>query len=102
MAQLLPDEFPAKGTPIAETMWPIYRAYDSSPDHVHPVSAGGAHSIENLVTACGACNYQAKGHCTLDELGLAPPGPPQAPNGWDGLRSMIPALESLARATKAP
>lgn len=30
------------------------------PDHVVPVSAGGLHALDNLVTSCGACNYQAK------------------------------------------
>ena len=40
-----------------------------APDHAIPLSAGGPHTFENLATSCGACNYQWKGSCTLDELG---------------------------------
>ncbi len=32
-------------------------------DHVYPISKGGPHCIENLVPACGLCNY-AKGQST--------------------------------------
>ena len=68
---LYPADFPqAKGSAIEGTAWPFQRVFDASPDHVVPVSAGGEHTEANLVTSCGACNYQMKGSCTLDELGL--------------------------------
>jgi len=35
-------------------------------DHVHPVSRGGGHEIENLVTSCALCNL-SKGSKTLAE-----------------------------------
>lgn len=84
LAQKLRDQFPDAPAPIEGTAWPVYRLFDASPDHVVPVSAGGSHTMDNLVTACGACNYQAKGDCTLDELGLPVPDAPPA-DGWDGL-----------------
>lgn len=80
----LPDDFPqARGTPVTGNGWPISRVFRMAPDHVHPLAAGGSNDIDNLVTACGACNYQWKGDCTLDELG----GELQdaAATGWDGL-----------------
>lgn len=35
-------------------------------DHVFPVSRGGTHAVENLVTACFVCN-RSKRNKTLDE-----------------------------------
>lgn len=53
-------------------------------DHVHPQHAGGLNTLNNLVTACGPCNY-SKGRMRLAALGLADPlaRPPVSP-GWDG------------------
>ena len=53
-------------------------------DHVHPQHAGGANTPDNLVTACGPCNY-SKGRMRLAALGLADPflRPPVGPS-WDG------------------
>lgn len=85
VAALLPAEFPSAPAPIEGTALPAYRLFDASPDHIVPVSAGGEHTKENLVTSCGACNYQAKGDCTLEELGLAAPEQPTPDDSWDGL-----------------
>ncbi len=85
LAAFLPEEFPKAPAPIEGTALPAYRLFDASPDHVVPVSAGGEHTRENLVTSCGACNYQAKGDCTLEELGLAVPEQPTPDHSWDGL-----------------
>lgn len=82
---LLPDEFPRAPLPIEGTSMPAYRLFEASPDHVVPLSANGEHTLDNLVTSCGACNYQAKGSCTLEELGLAAPDPPSPDGSWDGL-----------------
>lgn len=35
-------------------------------DHVHPKSRGGSDAMDNLVTACGACNM-SKGSKTVEE-----------------------------------
>ena len=82
---LLPDEFPPAPVPIVGSSRPAKRVFDASPDHVVPLSAGGEHTVDNLVTSCGACNYQAKGDCSLEELGLAVPEPPSPDDSWDGL-----------------
>lgn len=85
LAHKLPEQFPDAPAPIEGTAWPVYRVFDASPDHVVPVSAGGQHTKDNLVTACGACNYQAKGDCTLDELGLPFPDLRPPNDDWNGL-----------------
>jgi len=80
----LPAEFPqGRGTPVVGNGWPISRVYRMAPDHVHPLSAGGSNTIDNLVASCGACNYQWKADCTLDEL----KGTVREPTAtdWDGL-----------------
>jgi hypothetical protein len=80
----LPEDFPqARGTPVTGNGWPISRVFRMAPDHVLPLAAGGSTDMDNLVTACGACNYQWKGDCTLDELG-GKLGEAVEP-GWDGL-----------------
>ena len=38
-------------------------------DHVHPVSKGGGHDLDNLVTACFSCN-RSKHDKTIDEWEL--------------------------------
>ena len=51
-------------------------------DHVLPRSRGGAHSWENCVAACRACNSR-KADRLLSELGWVlhfPPGPPRRAN----------------------
>lgn len=81
---LLPADFPReRGGPVTGNGWPISRVFRMAPDHLVPVAAGGATTMENLVTACGACNYQWKGDCTLDELRGELRDPVQP--GWDGL-----------------
>ncbi len=48
-------------------------------DHVHPKSKGGAHTWENVVACCRACNVR-KGNRTPAESGLrllSKPGPPR-------------------------
>lgn len=79
----LPDVFPAAPVSVANG-WPIDRVFKMAADHVLPAAAGGPSTMANLVTACGACNYQWKGDLTLDELGGAPPREPVDP-GWHGL-----------------
>jgi len=37
-------------------------------DHIHPVSKGGGHDLENLTTACFPCNRSKAGK-TLEEWG---------------------------------
>jgi hypothetical protein len=69
---------------------PCWRALRITWDHVDPFWAGGTHGDENLVAACGACNFQAKGSCTLDELGLEDPRTYEPLiDEWDGLAGWL-------------
>lgn len=64
---------------------PAYRVLRCTFDHVVPHSRGGANDSENLVTACGACNFN-KGNCSIDELQLLDPrSRPVNSSDWDGL-----------------
>ena len=46
--------------------------------------------IENIVVACGVCNFQ-KGNSTLEELSLTDPRdrPPIPGDEWDGLNGRL-------------
>jgi hypothetical protein len=85
--QALPEEFPAAPAPIEGSAYPMRRLFRMTPDHVVPRSAGGADDMSNLVASCGACNFQAKGDCSLEELGLGDPfGRDPVRDGWNGLQ----------------
>ncbi len=51
---------------------------DLTLDHVIPRSKGGAHTWENLVTACRSCNHR-KGGKTLQEARMKLKDPPSEP-----------------------
>lgn len=92
----MPDEFPQPPAPIEGTAWTIERVFAAKPDHVLPVSAGGLTTDDNLVTACGACNDQAKGGALLAQLGIAVPDVhAPVPDPWMGL-SGRPRIGSVA------
>lgn len=59
-------------------------------DHITPLAAGGATNADNVVAACGACNF-AKGSCTIDELGLEDPRLrlPVPTSDWGGLNGRL-------------
>lgn len=65
----------------------------TSLDHVVPKCRGGAHSWENVVSACGRCNH-VKADRHIAELGWRLRHPPVAPSGagWRvlGARSVDP------------
>ena len=53
-------------------------------DHVEPHGRGGGSGLDNLVTACTACNY-GKGSHILEVLGLEDPRDREPiVTGWDG------------------
>ena len=82
----LPEEFPPSPAPIEGTAWTIERVFSPKPDHIVPVAAGGATTDDNLLTACGACNDQAKGDALLSQLGIAAPNVNEPViNPWSGL-----------------
>ena len=67
----------------------IFNVIAGSLDHVVPHARGGETTAENLVTACGCCNYGKKSR-TLTEVGLSDPrGRPAVVDGWDGLMRVI-------------
>ena len=57
----------------------------ASLDHVHPFRRGGTNDEQNLVTACGPCQF-GRVHWTLEEVEIDDPRS-FAPvvDGWDGL-----------------
>lgn len=64
-------------------------ALESTLDHLLPHSRGGDNSLENLITACGPCQF-GRGNSTLEEVGLTNPlerGPIH--NNWDGLTRLL-------------
>jgi 5-methylcytosine-specific restriction endonuclease McrA len=76
----------------------IVHAFKVVADHVSPFKRGGKTDLDNLVTACPACNY-GKDHYTVEQLGIFDPRdrPPQ-PNEWDGLTSFMPGLKAHSGA----
>ncbi len=63
-------------------------------DHVDPLSCGGRHVPENIVTGCYSCNF-GKGSYTLTQLGLDDPRAQPLPSGdWDGLVSLLPEFRN--------
>jgi hypothetical protein len=66
-----------------------FLALTASVDHVVPHSAGGGNDVENLVTACWACQF-GRGAYTIEEVGLFDPRD-RSPvvDGWDGLTRVI-------------
>jgi 5-methylcytosine-specific restriction endonuclease McrA len=57
-------------------------------DHVTPRARGGKNTEDNIVTACGGCNYN-KGSCSIDELSLRSPFDRDPVPGWDGLNGRL-------------
>jgi len=87
------DSFPRGSTNRSNSG--ILRCFTAVADHVVPHSRGGATNLENLVTACGPCNY-AKTHYTLQQLGLQDPRLRPAPSGWTPLQGILAALREQA------
>jgi 5-methylcytosine-specific restriction endonuclease McrA len=62
---------------------------ESTLDHILPHSRGGDNSLENLVTACGPCQF-GRGNLTLEEVGLSNPFlRPSIHDNWDGLIKLV-------------
>jgi 5-methylcytosine-specific restriction endonuclease McrA len=79
----LPGVFPW-GTSDATTH-PAIIVLRSTPDHVVPHAHGGTNDTDNLVTACGVCQFM-KGVCTIEELGLIDPrNRDPVLSSWQGL-----------------
>lgn len=58
-------------------------------DHILPYRRGGTHELENLVTACGPCQF-GRNQWTLEEVEIADPrqfGP--IVDDWDGLTRIV-------------
>jgi 5-methylcytosine-specific restriction endonuclease McrA len=75
---------------IIHISWPVA-------DHVIPWNLGGRTDLNNLVSACAACNYGKDGN-TIEQLGIENPfNRPPVMNGWNGLLDKMRALESVDR-----
>jgi 5-methylcytosine-specific restriction endonuclease McrA len=79
----------------------VIHAFKVVADHLTPFKRGGKTNLDNLVTACPACNY-GKDHYTLGQLGISDPRlrPPKSIK-WDGLVSFLPSLKTHAAALHA-
>jgi hypothetical protein len=88
----LGDAFVIDGS-VERSMHPAAYLLRYTQDHMVPRSAGGTNEPNNVVAACGTCQFQ-KGDCTLDELGLANPfDRPPTVDGWDGLAGRFGRIE---------
>lgn len=93
LGAVLPADFPDGGT--ARSMHPARLLLAATADHVVPRWIGGDNTADNLVTACGTCQYN-KGSCSIDELCLIDPrGRQPAPDGWTGLAEATSHLSAL-------
>lgn len=71
---------------------PAHRVLRCTQDHVVAQAASGSNAPDNLVTSCGACNFQ-KGDCSLDELSLRHPlSRDPLLEGWDGLSGRLKSV----------
>jgi hypothetical protein len=71
----------------------VVHAFKAVADHVVPHALGGRTDLDNLVTACGGCNY-GKFHYTVEQLGMDDPRAREpAITGWDGLLAFLPGLQ---------
>ena len=65
------------------------RALCSSLDHLLPHSRGGTNEPDNLVSACGPCQF-GRNQWTLEEVGFTDPrGRPPVVDRWDGLMRLV-------------
>jgi hypothetical protein len=65
----------------------VLLALRATPDHVLPRCCGGTNDLDNLVTACGCCQF-GRGDATLEQLGISGIRPAVDDN-WDGLRRVL-------------
>lgn len=67
----------------------------SSLDHILPHSRGGDNSPQNLVAACGGCQF-GRMQYTLEEVGFTDPRT-RAPviDSWDGLERLVRAKDRI-------
>ena len=62
-------------------------------DHVVPFKRGGRTNLDNLVSACPACNY-GKDAFTVEQMGIEDPRARRpVSDNWDGLVSFLPSLK---------
>ncbi len=73
---------------IMHISWPVA-------DHVVPWNQGGRTDLNNLVTACAACNYGKDGN-TIEQLGIQNPFNRQPiVDQWNGLTDKLALLATL-------
>lgn len=94
MDSLFPDEVRWRQTPYSKRNV-AFNVLASSLDHVLPHERGGTNEPDNLVAACGSCQF-GRMEYTLEEVGLTDPRS-RTPirDKWDG-------LERLCRIPRAP
>lgn len=88
MIRLLDDAFPDVVRWRSRKMVDLHGAFRvlcASVDHVLPHSRGGTSEVDNLVAACGPCNF-GRNQWTIEEVGfLDPHSVPPVVDRWDGL-----------------
>jgi len=98
--RLYPDavpwgRYPSEQHAAFQAMWLQF-------DHVVPHSHGGRSSLDNIVVACGLCNY-GKDRYTLAQLGLSDPRAfDPVPSPWDGLQRLLVAVSHAKKSRPVP
>lgn len=68
---------------------PVFRAACVSADHIVPHSRGGTNDPENIVAACGPCQF-GRNQWLLEEVGINDPRERQpVVDEWDGLTRLL-------------
>ena len=106
LSQLYPEEVPWEPYDIERqhsAFYPMWLQYD----HVVVHSRGGETTMENVVVACGICNF-ARDRFMLEQVGVSDPRVHiRLPTwggrlDWDGLEVLLPEKKRLAQSADSP
>jgi 5-methylcytosine-specific restriction endonuclease McrA len=87
LISLYPDLLRWKDTNFTDNA--ILKVMDAQYDHAVPHARGGQTALDNLMIACGPCNY-GRGGCTFGEMRLLDPRTRASiQSDWDGLERLL-------------